>query len=52
MEINKTQDGMLAKLTYEKLDINGGVYILPDIDPKIEGAIWNNNGVIEISSGN
>ena len=29
----------------------GNVFVLPDADPGVAGAIWNNSGNIDISAG-
>ena len=29
----------------------GNIYVLPDADPGVAGAIWNNSGNIDISAG-
>lgn len=29
----------------------GNIFVLPDADPGVAGAIWNNNGNIDISAG-
>jgi hypothetical protein len=37
--------------TNEVLLLNGMVLIVPTSDPKIANAVWNNNGVLNISKG-
>ncbi len=35
----------------DKVDSDGGTFIVPTVDPVVAGAIWNNSGTLAISSG-
>ncbi len=34
-----------------KVTADGGVYIVPTVDPAIAGALWNNSDTLSISAG-
>ena len=51
-----------GSVVISKADINGGtidgttlgstcIYVVPNVDPEVAGALWNNNGTLAISAG-
>ncbi len=47
--IDKSQYGTLGGFNESKLE-NGDAFVLPVVNPMIEGALWNDGGVISIST--
>ncbi len=48
---DQAQNSLIANLKKNKVDTDGGIYIPPTEDPKIDGVIWNDKGTLKISTG-
>ncbi len=48
---NGRQDSLIANLKKEKVDKIAGIFIPPTENPNIKNAIWNDGGVLKISTG-
>ena len=47
--MDKKQNSLIANLEIDKLDILSGGFKPPIEDPLIDGALWNENGILKIS---